>query len=202
MTVDGNKAKFSQHDVDRATKTQRFEEIAAFPSQKTMRHMVHKNVIKDSPITSRDLSITYKMLGRSIHTFQGKRTRKRNEAVEVEEAFSIPVPPTIKQYYASITLCADIMFVNKIPILASVSRNIHYSTATVLQSAKADDLYSGISGIMKQYQFRGMNVTTILVDKQFECIASQFTGVDVNVVSRDEHVPEIERLIRVIKERC
>ena len=33
-TVDGNKAKFSQHDVDRATKTQRFEEIAAFPASK------------------------------------------------------------------------------------------------------------------------------------------------------------------------
>ena len=94
------------------------------------------------------------------------------------------------------------MFVNKIPILASVSRNIHYSTATVLRSAKAEELYLGITEIMKQYEYRGMKVTTILVDKQFECVGSRFPGVDVNVVSRDEHVPEIERLIRVIKERC
>ena len=108
-TVDGNKAKYSRRDVDRAAKTRRFEEIAAFPSLKIMRHMVHKNVIKDSPITNRDLSITYKMFGRSIHSFQGKRTRKRNEALEVEEAFSIPVPPTIKQFYAAITLCVDVM---------------------------------------------------------------------------------------------
>ena len=47
-----------------------------------------------------------------------------------------------------------------------------------------------------------MHITTVLVNKQFESVASRFTGVDFNIVLRDEHVPEIEQLIRVIKERC
>ena len=102
----------------------------------------------------------------------------------------------------SITLCADVVFINNNPILVTVSRHIHYSTSTVLRSTKIIELYKGLSEVMQQYEYRGMHISTVLVDKQFQGLATQFTGVTFNIVSRDEHVPEIERFIRTVKERC
>ena len=57
--------------------------------------------------------------------------------------------------------------------------------------------------IFKKYAVRGFNITTIHVDIQFKSLKDRGNlQPSVNVVSRAEHVPEIERLIRVIKERA
>ena len=50
---------------------------------------------------------------------------------------------------------------------------------------------------------RGFIIKYILVDIQFEGIDSRFSNdqITINVVSRDEHVSDAERYIRVIKER-
>ena len=93
------------------------------------------------------------------------------------------------------------MVINNNKILSTVSRHIHYSTATVLRST-IKKIFKGIFEVTKQYEYQGMRVTTVLVDKQFEGLALQLTGVILNIVSRDEHIPEIERLIQTIKVRC
>jgi hypothetical protein len=53
------------------------------------------------------------------------------------------------------------------------------------------------------YIVRGFRVTIILADNQFESLRGDIAnlGAIVNVVSRDEHVPEIERYNRTIKDR-
>jgi hypothetical protein len=60
-----------------------------------------------------------------------------------------------------------------------------------------------IKCIIKAYEVRGFTVKFLMVDIQFRGIKDRNnpTGVLVNVVSRDEHVEDIERLIRVYKER-
>lgn len=41
-------------------------------------------------------------------------------------------------------------------------------------------------------------------DGEVQCLESGLAdeGIDINLVSRDEHVPELERHIRTLKERC
>ena len=43
----------------------------------------------------------------------------------------------------------------------------------------------------------------ILGDQQFECIRSlmELQGINLNIMGRDEHVPEIERFIHTVRER-
>ena len=55
--------------------------------------------------------------------------------------------------------------------------------------------------VIQSYRVRGFTVVQRLVDIQFEALENEFDGVDGNTVSRGEHVPEIERFIRVLKER-
>jgi hypothetical protein len=55
---------------------------------------------------------------------------------------------------------------------------------------------------MKSYTLREFTVKYVFVDIQFEGLRNRMRDiVMINVVSQQEHVPEMERFIRVIKER-
>ena len=51
---------------------------------------------------------------------------------------------------------------------------------------------------------RGFKISTLLMDRQFESIRGDLAEMQINLntVSNDEHVPEVERYIRTIKERA
>jgi hypothetical protein len=59
------------------------------------------------------------------------------------------------------------------------------------------NLYNGRGRVVDEMEYSEYNnsVHTILADNEFD-------GTKVNVTAKDEHVPEVERQIRVIKERA
>jgi hypothetical protein len=106
--------------------------------------------------------------------------------------------------YRNITLCIDIMFVNKIPFFLSISQNICFITAAVLPNCQAASLIKALKDINGVYWQRGFRITVILGDSDFECTRSSAAGdlhSDLNICEEEEHVPDIERCIRTIKER-
>ncbi len=54
---------------------------------------------------------------------------------------------------------------------------------------------------MHIYKLRGFYVTTILGYPEFQPLDSEFPGQQVNCCLADEHVPEVERYIRIVKNR-
>jgi hypothetical protein len=77
------------------------------------------------------------------------------------------------------------------------------SPVKALESMKIPILEQEISRIIKLYAVRGFHVKFILVDIQLKSIKDRgLLAVIVNVVGKGEHVPAIERFIRVIEERC
>jgi len=56
--------------------------------------------------------------------------------------------------------------------------------------------------IVWAYHARGFCITNILGDGGFECIRNglEDMGITLNMASRNEHVPQIERYIRTVKE--
>jgi hypothetical protein len=95
------------------------------------------------------------------------------------------------------------MFVNKIPFLVTISRNIKFGTVEALKSRKLKELLAAIKSVKRIYNLRGFKITSAHVDNEFEPMRGdlQELGIGLNVVSADEHVPEIERYIRTVKER-
>ena len=73
-----------------------------------------------------------------------------------------------------------------------------------LPSMKIPMMEAAIQGIVKSYAVRGFLVKFIFVDLQFKAIkdCSNIEGAIINVVSRDEHVKDIKRFIRVLKEQA
>jgi hypothetical protein len=77
----------------------------------------------------------------------------------------------------------------------SISGHIKFGTAEMLKSESAVQLMASIKLVTQTYVTRGFRVTSMMVDGQFEPLRGELAelGIAVNCVSRDEHVPEIER---------
>ena len=60
-----------------------------------------------------------------------------------------------------------------------------------------------IKQVIEAYKARGLQIHHILANGQFEHARKHIEqmGIMLNITSRDEHVPEIERYIRTVKER-
>eukprot|EP00804_Cyclotella_cryptica_P027764 CCRYP_009202-RA/>CCRYP_009202-RA protein AED:0.72 eAED:0.12 QI:0/-1/0/1/-1/1/1/0/1137 len=95
------------------------------------------------------------------------------------------------------------MKVNGIPFLMTISRHIKFGSAGKLDNMSVPTIISHFKVVIGVYASRGFRVTVILADNQFEPMRGELAnlGAIINVVSHDEHVPEIERFNRTIKER-
>ena len=107
------------------------------------------------------------------------------------------VPPDILKIHKEVALGVDIMFVNKVPFLITISRNIHFETVEELPNRKLQTVKAKLQSVIAIYAHRGFNVSTILADGEFEPMRPWFPLL--NTCAENEHVPEIERFIRTIK---
>ena len=96
------------------------------------------------------------------------------------------------------------MHINQIPFLITTSRHIHYHIASVFPSVNGDIIVSTLWALYKLYRKRNFRLTEVLVDGQFVVCKHKLAAMHVNLncVSKDEHVPEVKRLIWTTKERC
>ena len=95
------------------------------------------------------------------------------------------------------------LHVNNIPFLGSVSKNIHYITFGALHSMKIPVMEKIIETIIRLYAVRGFHISLIHVDIQFKAIKDRKRiHTAVNIVSKGEHVPEIELMNCVVKEHA
>ena len=100
-----------------------------------------------------------------------------------------------------VTIAVDVMFVNGIPFLVSVSRRLKFLTCERIQKRTRPVLLKGVNNIAKIYKKRGFVVRTAFMDGEFEPRRPLLPDLDLNTTGANEHVPEVKRCIRVIKER-
>ena len=111
--------------------------------------------------------------------------------------------------HPNVNVSADYLFVQSIPMLHSISKKYKFRTIEALKDtskrkAKAIDIEKGTKRIINMYHARGLRVTQINTDNEFACIREQIRPTNLNMVAAGEHVSNVERSIRTIKEgtRC
>jgi hypothetical protein len=102
-----------------------------------------------------------------------------------------------------VKVAVDIMYVNKIPFFVSISRDIHFCTSEMLHDLKNQTILKAVGHVVNIYKTRDFRVTHILADGQLDSLSNEIAamGIIANITAQDEHVPEIERHIRTLKER-
>jgi hypothetical protein len=74
----------------------------------------------------------------------------------------------------------------------------------MIPNQKATTLISTLKQVKAIYVKRGFNFQFIFMDGQFEFLCGELADMQItlNTVANDEHVPDVERHIRTIKERA
>ena len=95
------------------------------------------------------------------------------------------------------------MFVNGIIFLVSLLRGIRMYTCEHVPNRKAAQLSSSLKNTINLYARGGFTVRTIMMDMEFKKVKDEkgMESIDVNTTTAREHVVEIERGIRYLKER-
>ena len=120
-TVADKANSFSNADYAQAVLARKIQKIIGRPTTRAFIYIIENNLLPNCPINRRDVLRAEQIFGPDIGTLKGKTVRRQPPRVQVDE---VTMPPTIQQHYQDVTLACDIMYVNKIPFLMSISRHI------------------------------------------------------------------------------
>jgi hypothetical protein len=199
-TVADNKNRYTDRDYKQAMVARKLQNTIGRPSERRYKKIVNKHLMKNCPINLDDIVAADDILGSNLGSLKGKTVRRSGTHVRSGQ---IGIPREIMEKYRDVTIGADIMFVNRIPFLISISRYIKFGTTEVLKNRKNATIIQAFKNIRGIYARRGFRVTLCHADGEFEPMRGALIdlGIDMNIVSADEHVPEVERYIRTVKER-
>ena len=116
-TVRENFDGFSHKQVEGATVACRLMGVAT-PSPRDFEGMVYLNMLEDCPVINDDIKNAHTIFGTDLTTIRGKTIRRRPKRV-ITDYVNILRP--LVDGNTRVTLAADVMFVNSVPFLVTVS---------------------------------------------------------------------------------
>ena len=199
----GNKEGFTKRQIRNAEIARALYTALIYPSTNDYKWVIRSNQIRNCPVTVQDVDVAFKIWGKNIPALKGKTTREKPNVVARD---LVKVPTKLLNLHNEVFLTADVFFVNKIPFFLTLSRKTCFTAVNHLANRKVPEIFKAFKEIHQCCLQRGFRITEVHADGEFEplkpLIESLAGGPAVNLASSDEHVPEIERRIRVVKERC
>ncbi len=106
----------------------------------------------------------------------------------------------------SIVLFIDIFFIAGIPFLVSFARRLCMLIGKHLESRSVPAIRQALDSMLAAYATRRFTVSAMMFDGEgaLSTLTSYIQskkGIQVNTTAKNEHVPDIERAGRTIKER-
>ncbi len=196
--VRGNMDGFSRREVEEAREAREAQAMMGHPTDREFLGMVRANLITNCPVSPTAVTNTNTIFGPDLAGVRGRTVRRPPESVRTDY---VQIPRAILERYQLVVLTADVMFINKVPFLVSSARGLILITAEFLPTRTAKSLARRITDIIHMYARGGFRIGTILMDNEFEKLKPLLPTLSINTTAANEHVLEIERRIRLIKER-
>ena len=122
-TVKDNRRNFTNNDYLWAIRAWELQVTVGRLSDKDFIKILKATSLPNCPVTPRDVIIANKLFGPDVSTLKGKTTRRSPPIVDSPVSVDIT---SILKYYRTVTLCVDLMYVNRVPLLVTLSRNIKF----------------------------------------------------------------------------
>jgi hypothetical protein len=154
-------------------------------------------------VTIQDIDVATKIWGKNIAALKGKTTWNKTHPVARDY---VKVPKELLKLHKELFLTTDIFFVNKITFFLTLSRRIFFTAVNHLTDRTVPQTFKAFKEMYQYYLQRGFHITMVHAEGEFApfktLIEAMPGGPMVNLASANKHVPEIERRIWVVKERC
>ena len=83
--------------------------------------------------------------------------------------------------YCNVTLAADVMHVNRIPMLVTVSKNIRFATIEALPNRNIPTLVKEIKSVATVYRRAGFRIMTAKMDGEFEAMRGDLADLGITL---------------------
>jgi hypothetical protein len=124
-TVKQKKKGFTEQEFYRAKSARRALGLVGYPSPRDFKNMVRSNMIKNCNVTPTDINNAHKLFGDDIAMLRGKTVCNTHDPVMADY---VEIPRAILDLNKDVTIAADIMFVNGLPFVTTISRKIKFTT--------------------------------------------------------------------------
>jgi hypothetical protein len=196
-TVTERQAGYTQRGLQQAKLARRIQDIIMRPPARRFMEIVSKNQFRNCPVDRRHIQAAEDIFGTNVGALRGKTPRRTVGHVTGQHD---PVPPDILDAHGDITIAVDIMFINKVAFLITISRNLRIGSITALDNRQHTHVRDCLLQVFRRYERRGFSIHTILADDEFESVVPLLPRYTFNLCGADEHVPDVERYIRTTKD--
>ena len=193
-TVSDNAANYSKRAYQRAVEARRLQNIVMRPASKKYKEVI-LDYLRDADVTRADIDAAEHIFGPNIGAIKGKTVRRPNPHVP---SGVDAVPHDVLKLHKHITLTIDMMFINNLPFFVTKSRDLQFTTVEFMKNRQVATVHAYLQSVIKLYTSRGFVIDTIFGDHEFEVLRPWHPTL--NTTAADEHVPDIERHIRTIKD--
>ena len=200
-SVEENKMGYTERQFEQAKRARRLYHSVGAPTVENFKHMLRSNIIKDCPVTERDVNIAEKIFGPDIGALKGRTTRRKPNSVREDQ---IQVPPELIAEPDDLVYCMDLFYVNNIPMLNGIDKTIKCRKVLPLPSRTAESMYKGINTVLRDYNKADMRVKVIRCDNEFCTLMDKVSNnmdIKMEYAAPGEHQPEAERNNRLVGEQ-
>ena len=198
-TVADNRAVFTRRELEGADRARQLYCTIGRPSQRKFEAILDHGSILNCPVTKADAQCANIIYGPDLAYLKGKTT-DHPTSPHVPTQVPSPLPEEIIKHHSDITLCIDFFYVQRLPFIHAISRKVGYRQAVAVPDRTKATMLSFVNKSVLEYTSRGFEVVDAHADKEFDCLHGSLGNVSLDICGPDEHVPEVERSIRTMKE--
>ena len=153
--------------------------------------------IANNPVTVQHVVIAEDLFGPSLGYWRGKNTRMKPRPIKCS---TVEIPEEIKKRGQNLTWCMDLLFINGVPFMTGIDKNVRKRSARKLKKRDAKVLKQMIKKNLVEYKDAGYHVSNVNCDGQFKSLVDTFKTdikkdlrTNINCVGKNEHEPTAER---------
>jgi hypothetical protein len=128
--------------------------IAGRPSTKDYKMIVRNNMFPHCPVTMQGIVATNNIFSPDLGSLKGKTTPVKPNGTTTSLT---PTPRGIVKRYCAVTLFEDVIYINNIPFLVTVSRNFHFGTIKALPKQDSKILLKQVKNVVSLYRQGGFS---------------------------------------------
>jgi hypothetical protein len=189
---------YTMHKVQNAIPACKAQAMIGHPTDAQFLYMVRSNTLKNCPIKPAHIANTLTIFGPSAAGVHRKTVHHKPEQVEAEPGC---IPDNFHRFHKFVVLTTDVMFVNSMAFLITLSRKFWLATIENLPTCMTTQLSNSLTKIVRLYACTGFITRVIMIDQEFDKVEDANEMVEINTTAASEHVGEIKWYICAAKER-
>jgi hypothetical protein len=145
QTLEENLKYLSPRQLKRAYKARELYDAMGTPTVEDLKSMIRMNLIRNTKVTTKDVSLAIKAFGPDVENIKGKTTRRRPTPISKN---IIEIPDELLDVQRDVVLSMDGMVVNSLKFLTTISHEIFYRTAQYMQTNNAPNFEIALDEVL------------------------------------------------------